>query len=163
MEDWERRAEAEADEALAAVDALRSRHLGDVGRELLHRGDVVAVRFADQSFVGVAVAAGSDLLTLRTASGDVDVWLGAALSLRVAERRRAGGLPHGSGAQTFTARLFEHEAAAAAVELGCPPLDLVLTGRLAAVAIDHVVLDDPDGQRWFLARPALGWIRPAVR
>lgn len=157
--EWERRADAEEDEALAARDALRSRRLSDVAVELLHRGDVVAVAFADERFVGTVLHAGDDLVVLRTATGDIDVCLTAPVALQVVERVRFGGLPRGGGAQTFTARLFEHEAAGATVEVGCPALGTTLRGRMAAVATDHVVLDDGVGTRWFLARTALAWVR----
>jgi hypothetical protein len=69
----ELRAEAEEYERLAALDALRSRKLGEVALELLHRGDVVAVELAHRSFVGTALYAAGDLLCLRTHTEDVDI------------------------------------------------------------------------------------------
>lgn len=135
------RAEAQEYERLAALDHLRHRRLPDVVLELLHRGDVVAVELARQSFVGTVVYAVADLLCLRTKTEDVDVWLEAPLTLHVLERARSGGLSRGVGPSSFRARLAEHEAAGTQVTIGRREQPAPLRGRIHAVALDHLVVE----------------------
>jgi hypothetical protein len=158
----ELRAEAQAYEALAAKDLLRRRSLPDVARELVHRGDRVQALTGSTTFAGVVTYAAGDLVCLRTPAGAVDLRLTGPLALRVVERVRTGGLPTGRGPAGFTARLHEHEASGVLLELGCPSLG-DLRGRIEAVAVDHVVLREADGQRCFVALRALAWVRPILR
>lgn len=138
----ELRAEAEEYEALAAKDLARSRTLRDVAMSACHRGDLVEVLVASGRFVGRVVAAAGDLASLETATEAVDVWLRAPLALRVVERARSGGRSTGGGAASFKARLAEHEASGVPLVVGTrlPPGEL--HGVIAAVAVDHVVLED---------------------
>lgn len=138
----ELRAEAEEYEALAAKDLARSRTLRDVTLSWCHRGDVVDAVTASGRFVGRVVYAAGDLTCMETATEAVDLWLRAPIVLRVVERARSGGQGTGRGASGFKARLAEHEASGVPLVLGTrlPPGDL--HGVLAAVAVDHVVLDD---------------------
>ena len=155
----ELRAEAEEYERLAAVDALRGRRLGDVALELLHRGDVVAVDLAGRSFTGAVVYTAGDLLCVRGAGSVVDVNLEAPLSLRVVERVRRGGAGRSGGPPGFKARLFEHEAGGGTVTLGTRLVVGELSGRIDAVAVDHVLLLDADGAPWHVALTAVDFVR----
>ncbi len=137
------RADAEEDERLAALEALRSRRLADVAIELLTHGDSVTATCAGRSFSGAVVHAAGDLLSLRTPAADVDIRLTTALRLRVGASQRSAGSSRRAGAPSFKARLCEHEAGGGVVEVGCLPAD-VLTGTIRAVAVDHVVLEDAD-------------------
>lgn len=157
--DPEWRAETEAFEELAARQVLRNRRLSDAALELLHRGDVVAVGGAGRRFTGTVVHAAGDLLCLRTAAGDVDLRAPATAAWSVLERRPGGGTGRAGGPASFKARLFEHEAVGAVLEFGVQALDESVVGRLAAVAVDHVVVDDHDRQRWYLPLAALVWVR----
>jgi hypothetical protein len=154
----ELRAEAEEYERLAAVDALRGRRLGDVALELLHRGDVVAVDLAGRSFTGAVVYTAGDLLCVRGAGSVVDVNLEAPLSLRVVERVRRGGAGRSGGPPGFKARLFEHEAAGTLVEIGCRLPVADLSGRIRAVAVDHLVVDQAGGDRRYVALRAIDYV-----
>ncbi|MGH8898568.1 MAG: hypothetical protein ACRDZ4_16500 [Egibacteraceae bacterium] len=155
----ELRAEAEEYERLAALDALRSRGLPEVALELLHRGDVVAVELARRSFVGTALYAAGDLLCLRTPTEDADIRMEAPLGLRVVERVRSGGLSRGVGSPSFKARLFEHEASGGEVVVGCRlSASGELTGRVHAVAVDHLVVEAVSGQRWYLSLRAVDYV-----
>jgi hypothetical protein len=154
----ELRAEAAEYEELAAKDILRSRGLGDVALELLHRGDVVGVALGGRAFTGTVTYAAGDLLCLRTPSLDVDLSLRAPLALQVVERVRAGGQARGRGPGSFLGRLRELEMALTPVELWCPALDLELRGPIVAVADDHVVIEGSEGQRWFVAREAVACV-----
>jgi hypothetical protein len=153
----ELRAEAEAYEELAATGLLRERRLADVALELLSRGDVVAVAFAGVTFTGTLTHAAGDLACVRTALADVDVHLGAPLVLRVVERTRAGGRSRRRDPASFGARLREHEASGALVGLGTT-MGAALRGRVGAVAVDHVVVDEVGGGRCFVARSALAYV-----
>lgn len=161
----ELRAEAAEYEQLAAKDRLRDRDLADVAAELLARGDLVTVALATRSFTGEVVHVGGDLVALRTAAGDVDVHLDGGSALTVVEPARVGGHGPSWGAQTFAARLAEHEAAGEPVELGArlalgaQPPGWVVVARIEAVARDHVVVV-ADGTRTFVAFAALEYVRP---
>ncbi|MDP8977479.1 MAG: hypothetical protein M3N17_02665 [Actinomycetota bacterium] len=151
----ELRAEAEEYERLAALDLLRGRTLADVARELVGRGDIVAVTAGGRTFVGPVVHAAGDLACVRAAGEDVDVNLPATAAVRVVERRRSGGSP-GAGPDSFKARLFEHERAGVPAEVGWAGERLL--GVVRAVAVDHVVMDDDDGQRWHLAIARIAYV-----
>lgn len=157
----ELRAEAAAYEELAAKDRLRGRTLADVAAEALARGDVVAVAVAGRTFTGSVTYAAGDLLCLRTAAGDeVDVRLGGDVALRVVRPVRAGGCTRPPGPSGFAARLAEHEAAGTLLEIGTRTPASGLVGRVDAVAVDHVVVTDVEGSRWFLARGAIDYVQP---
>jgi hypothetical protein len=156
----ELRAEAEAYEELAAKDLLRRRSLTDVALELVHRGDRVAVTVGETALAGVVVYAAGDLACLRTSAGDVDLRLTAGPLIRVIERVRSGGQPNGRGPASFVARLHEHEAAGSEMVLGGPGVRGEVRGRLAAVAGDHVVVDEDGGGRAYVGLPAIAWARP---
>lgn len=138
----ELRAEAEEYEALAARDLVRSRTLRDVALLACHRGDTVEVVTAGGRVVGTVVYAAGDLACLETATEAVDVWLRAPVGLRVVERARAGGRGSGRGAESFRARLSEHEAARVPLTLSTRLPGGEIAGVVEAVAVDHLVLRD---------------------
>lgn len=158
----ERRAEAAEYEELAARDALRERSLGAVARDLLARGDLVAVSVQGRTFTGTLTHAATDLVCLRTPAGeDIDVRLGDQVALRVVESVRAGGSSPAADPASFAARLAEHEAAGTVLEFGTRAPDGGLVGRVVAVATDHVVVAAlPSADRWFVARTALDYVLP---
>lgn len=146
----ELRAETEETERLAAQAGRRKRTLTDVARDLVARGDRVAVGVPGRLFTGVVTYAAGDLLVLQTAGGRVDVNLRAPAHLRVVERAPSGGAASGDGPSSFKARLFEIEMSGASVELGCTTVGQEQPGTIAAVAVDHLIWRDRDGQEWFL-------------
>lgn len=154
----ELRAEAAEWEQLAATDWLRRRSLADAARELLARGDRVAVRVGARRVHGEVCHVGEDLACVATVAGTVDVRLDGPAVWGVVQRVRAGGRSMAGGARRFTARLAEHEAAGA-------PVCLItgdggeIAGVIAAVAVDHAVVDGRDGTRWLvpLATVAAVW------
>jgi hypothetical protein len=106
-EQW--RLEEEEYARAAEQQWAHDRTLLDVARELMHRGDTVAIEMADTMFTGIVVAVGGDYLQLLTSGGPVDVCIGGTpLVLRVLERASAGGCRVIPGSQTFRARLLEH-------------------------------------------------------
>ncbi|MGH8929142.1 MAG: hypothetical protein ACRDZO_00505 [Egibacteraceae bacterium] len=139
------RAEAREYERLAALDHLRNRRLPDVALELLHRGDVTAVELARRTFTGTVVYAVADLLCLRTRTAQVDVWLEAPLTLHVLERVPDGGRSRTPGPSSFKGRLCEHEASGDEVTIGRRHHASELTGRIRAVALDHLVVEAGSG------------------
>lgn len=141
----ERLAEQAEYEELAAKDHLRRRELSDVVRELVHRGDRVTVVAGGQTFAGEFTHAAGDLACLRTRIGEVDLNLGVPTVIRVVERVAQGGRSPAGGAKSFKARLFEHEAAGFPVEVGGQVPGGELTGRIDAVATDHVVMSELNG------------------
>lgn len=154
----ELRAEAEEYERLAARDLLRGRNLQDAARELCHRGDVAALVMDSRTLVGEIVYAAGDLARVRTLNGDIDVNLRGVTALRVVERARSGGRSSGPGPTSFTARLFEHEASGERVEVSTRLPTGEVVGRIYAVAIDHIVLTDDDGQLWYVPFSAIDCI-----
>lgn len=155
----ELRADAAEWEQLAATDWLRRRSLADAARELLARGDRVAVRVAGRVAHGEVVHVGDDLACVDTPGGVVDVHLDGPAVWQVVQRVRAGGRAATPGARRFAARLAEHEAAGAPVCLVTSD-GTEAVGVIAAVAGDHVVLDAADGSRWLLPRTGLAAVWP---
>ena len=154
----ELRAEAAEWERVAALDALRRRSLADAARELLHRGDRVAVALAGRRWVGSVVHVGTDVACLGTAAGLVDVRLDGGAVWEVVQRARAGG-GTGGGPRTFRARLAARERAGERIGLTCPGLGVDPAGTLVALARDHVVLRGSSGQSLLvpLAGVAVVW------
>lgn len=152
------RADAEELERLAALAARRRRTFADVARDHMLRGDTVAVQVPAGRFVGLVVHVADDLVRLRTRSGEVDLRPRGPASLRVVERARHGGIDASRGPSSFTARLRELELAGARVELGVALGPDVLAGRLAAVAVDHVVLETGGGDV-HVTLAGLAWVR----
>lgn len=150
----ERRAEAAEYERLAALDLERNRRLTDVARELCHRGDVVAVTAGGRTFTGTVVAAVGDLARIRSPAAEVDLNLAAPVHLRVVERVREGGTVPVAGAESFRARLAEHEAAGEVVELAVTRPGGTIVARIRAASLDHVVLE-ADGQVSYLSIAAV--------
>lgn len=159
----ELRAEAAEYEAVAARDRLRDRTLADAAGELLVRGDLVAVAVPGRSFTGTLTHVAGDLACLRTPAGeDVDVCLSGIVALRVVEAVPAGGCSRGPGPSSFIARLAEHEAAGGVVEIGTRAHADGVVGRIEAVGIDHLVVTDADGSRWFVATRGVDYVVPRV-
>jgi len=165
-EDW--RVEEEEYTRAAAEQWAHGRGLVDVARELMHRGDTVAVAVGGHTFAGLLVHVGDDLLTVRTPSGPVDVHLALAragadmrvpapLVIRVVERARAGGRA-GGGPATFRARLLEHETDRVEVVMGSLPIGEELRGTLT-VGRDHVRLCDRDGRETLVPLAWVSWVR----
>lgn len=155
------RAEAAAYEQLAARDLLRGRRLSDVAREACARGDRVALVLPQRSFIGTVEHVAGDLACLRTPAGVVDVSLRAPITLQVVEQIRQGGHTPGPGPASFTARLFEREAAGTFLELGGRFPSGSFVARIEAVALDHVVLSDLADRTSFVAHAALDYVTPA--
>lgn len=140
----ELRAEAEAVEHAAATAARRRRDLTAVGRDLIARGDDVAVTVPGRQLRGTVVAAGDDWLGLATAHGRVDVPTRGPLTLTVAATGGTGGREPGGAPATFRGRLRQLEVAGTPVEVGVRGLPEVRTGRIAVVAPDHLALSTDD-------------------
>lgn len=153
------RAEAEESERDAAKAVRRARSLADVVRHLHARGDGVLVGALDRTFRGIVTAAADDFVSLATGSGRVDLRLGAVTWLRVAASTPSGGREAVGGVSSFKARLLEIELEGGTVEVGAHGLDDPVVGVLHAVALDHVVVRDLDGEEWFVPTAALVYLR----
>jgi hypothetical protein len=169
-EEW--RADEEEWSRAAAQQWAHGRSLLDVARELMHRGDTVAVVVGETSFTGEVVDVGDDCLRLRAGDdtvdvrltvpvpgmGDRDVGAGPApVVLRVLRRARAGGRSGSDGASTLRARLLEYEADGAEIELGSALFHADLVGRLT-VGRDHVHVRDRDGGETYVPLPWISWV-----
>lgn len=90
-EEW--RAEQEAATADAAADYFRRRTMQEHLRELMHRGDRLAVTVAGFRMAGVPEEVGNDLLAIRALFGRVDIQLSPFVPLwfEPVERATAGG------------------------------------------------------------------------
>jgi len=169
------RVEEEEWSRAAAAQWAHGRTLVDIARELMHRGDTVAVTAGGATFTGEVTDVGLDVLRLRTAAGPVDVQLGAVTTgsgehrhvrlpapvvLRVIARARSGGRRAGGGPETFRARLLEHEADAAEVVIGSTLLGEELWGMLT-VGRDQLLVSDRDGSETYLPLAWISWVRRA--
>ncbi len=143
----------------------------------MHRGDRVAVTAGATTFTGTVTHVGLDVLRVGTPGGTTDVNLAAVTTgtgerrrarlpapvvLRVIERARAGGRRASGGAETFRARLLEHEADSLAVVVGSFLLDEELRGTLT-VGHDQVCVADRDGRETYVPVGWVSWValRPA--
>jgi hypothetical protein len=135
------------------------RTLLDVLRACMHRGDTVALAFADRTFTGVVTAVGADLARVETVDGSVDAHLGAtaACSLRVITTARAGGERGDPSVATFRARLLHLEGGV--VQLGVRAPDDAVVGELR-VGRDQVSVVDRDGARRYVPITSVSWVRP---
>ncbi|MDJ0959426.1 MAG: hypothetical protein QNJ88_02130 [Acidimicrobiia bacterium] len=143
---------AEEDEYAAAKAQLRARTLEHVAYELLARGDTVAVTIGADVVQGIVMHAKGDLLCLETASGDrCDVRLGAPAAIHVVQRATSPGRARDRfGAESFVARLRELELEEIPVMIVGPMRRDPVVGTIAAVASDHVLLRNDDGD-WYLS------------
>jgi hypothetical protein len=171
-EQW--RAEEEEYGRAAAAQWAHGRRLVDIARELMHRGDTVAVSTGEATFTGQVTQVGADLVQLGTPAGRVDLHLAALTTgagdsrrarllapvvVRVVERARAGGRRSGATSETFRARLLEYEAEAAEVVVGSVLLSEQLRGALT-VGRDQLRVCDPAGRETYLPIAWVSWVMP---
>jgi hypothetical protein len=115
--EWRR----EEEEYLRAAEEhwAHQRTMRDVVRELMHRGDTVAVTVGPTTRTGRVVTVGEDWFELAGPAGSADLRLEAPdLVVRVLERAHDGGCRGDAGSRTFRARLLEHEMAGGRVVVG---------------------------------------------
>ncbi|HEX5614344.1 MAG TPA: hypothetical protein VFZ83_04255 [Acidimicrobiia bacterium] len=138
--EWRAEQEALIDDA--AEEWRHQRTLAEVARECMHRGDRVRVVVRGHQLHGEVLEVGHDLLSLRTATGRVDVHLDASVPVLVQpERAKSGGARDVAGAGSFRSALLARETNGPVV-LGTTIADDALEGRLV-VGHDHVcVIDD---------------------
>lgn len=132
-------AEAAEDERLSEILRRRQQDLGDLARDLVHRGDLVRAEMVGQTFSGQLIFAGSDYATLETSDAHVDIRLDAAVW--TIQESPAGGHEQSGGSKTLRARLAETSAAEETVRVitdeGRPYI-----GSIEIVAGDHVEVVD---------------------
>lgn len=133
-------------EAMALQARWRTRRIVDVAREVMVRGDPVEVLLPGLVLRGLVVHVGEDLFVVDAWSvGPVDVAVRAGPRLRPVEDGQGEGLPPGRGARIFVARLTEHEVTGQRMVVALDDGDRV-EGLIAAVAVDHVLLEGPRGE-----------------
>jgi hypothetical protein len=141
----ELRAEAEITEQETHIGRLRKLGMSDVGRAAMHRGDVVSLITATHTITGSPVYVGKDYLVCQTQTEIVDAPFERVV-IRV-ERRPEGGHTTRGGSITFRARLSEFEQSGETVTLTTADAALEIRGRIAIVARDHCIVEDPEGPR----------------
>lgn len=153
------RADAEEGERLAELARLRGRSLGELAAELRDRGDRIRLTAAGRSFVGTIDDSGKDHCTLRTQAGTVEVAFGGRPVHLIVEEPHATDVPDRRPyAATFRSRLRELEMDGHEIEIGAAGMPDALRGRIAAVAQDHIVVDDPDARRWYVTWESIGYV-----
>lgn len=155
------RADAEEDEALAALAHLRARTLDDLAREAVNRGDELSVRAGTRVWQGTAIDAGASWLCVHNGAQTIDIRLEAITLLTVVRTVRDGGGPLGTGARSWRARMAERELTGEVVEVGLVD-GQSLGGRLVAAAGDHLLIDARTG-RSVAPTAAIAWVRSAPR
>lgn len=155
-EEW--RLEEEEYTRAAEQHWAHSRTLRDVVRELMHRGDVIAIEVGHTTFSGTIVAVGDDYLQLLTPTGPVDVRLdGVPLVVRVIERAQAGGCRAEPGSRSFRARLLEHEMTDGEITVGSSAGRDELSGTIV-VGRDQVRVSGGTGET-YLPIAGIAWVR----
>ncbi len=155
----EMRLEAEMLEQDAASVELRRREIGDVAVELMSRGDVVTAIAGERQIQGRFEFARGEIASLRTSVGLVDVHLTPGVVLRVDERTSQGGQAPRSGSETMRARMLEHELSSRRVTLWAPATATEVTGAVAAVGKDHVIVSDVDDADWVFRLEDVAWVQ----
>jgi hypothetical protein len=140
-----------------------SRHLLDVARECMYRGDTVVFTTSSSAVRGRVVAVGLDTLRIAVADSLVDVHTtrDATFVLRVEKRARTGGTRGDDSPLSFRARLLEHEVAGHPVQLTMNPSTGGIEGALR-VGADHVRVIDRDGAASYVPFAAIAWVRAAT-
>jgi hypothetical protein len=141
----ELRAEAEVAEYETQIGRLRRLGLSDVARSAMHRGDLISLITATRTITGLPVFTGRDYLVCQTQAEVVDAPFERVL-LRV-ERKPKGGHTTRGGSHTFKARLSELEQTGELVTIVTADAGIEIVGRLAVVAMDHCIIEEPDGSR----------------
>lgn len=148
--DAEMRRELEAGEREAEKLAAKQRSFPDIARSLVDRGDTVTVAFDGLELTGVGVYARGDLLTLHIRSALVEANLAAVDWIRVDASSATGGRSSPTEAESFTARLGLLELTGETVEVIGRGGEPRVTGVIAAVARDHVMVRTADRREWFI-------------
>lgn len=156
-EEW--RAEEEAAGADAAEQWRHTRSLCDRLVECMHRGDPVAAVVAGTRFTGEVVEVSTDLLSLQTYAGRVDVHLAdpVPLALHVVERVKSGGHAGTVSMGGFRGRLLARESDGAEVTLGAGVPPEAYDGTLR-VGSDHVCVVGRGGGEVFLALSSVAFV-----
>lgn len=155
----EMRQEAEMVEQFAAAVEDRRRTMADLATELLSRGDIVTVIAGERSLRGRLNYARGHIASLETAAGGVDVHLTAGVALRIDERSTSGGSGSRAGSDTLRARLLEHEMAGSDIEVWAPDHGIGVSGSIAAVGKDHVIVRERTDTEWVLQLAQIAWVR----
>lgn len=153
------RAEAEEGERLAARAALRRRTLVDVAVAAAERGETLTVLCGERRFSGGVRHAAKDLLTIVAPGGPVHVNLAGAVVVHVGRAGPGRDERTGEDTPSFKARLFELELAGTELDVGIGVSPGELVGCIRAVAVDHVLVDADDGERWAVALGSVRWVR----
>ncbi len=135
--------------ARAALEQwTHQRTLGDVARELMHRGDNVAVLSNGTAFSGRIIEVGRDVVVVATVLGKVDIHLEAPVMLRVVERAKSGGT-RGGGVNSFRARMAEREMDGDEVIVGTVLTRHTLRGAIM-LGRDHLHVRDRFGAETYV-------------
>ena len=149
--------EAAEDEQLTELLRKRGRTMTDVMKEIANRGDRVTLQFGDHSFGGVVTHAGLDYATVQAPGQSADVRFDTATWSVVPSNDRSEARV--GGAQTFRELLNELSAAKSRIRLALPD-NTTVVGQIAAVATDHLEVNDADGRLLYLPfEVVLGLIR----
>jgi hypothetical protein len=140
--------EAAEDEELTTLQDRRRLTMSDLAKEMVNRGERVAVQYGGHSFSGLVVGGGVDHVTIEGSGQQADVLLeGAYWSVIHGDRpEKAPGV---ATDETIHARLAEHAERRSTVRLAVPSGELVI-GRVSVVSQDHVEVADADGRHIYV-------------
>jgi hypothetical protein len=135
--------ELEITEAETELGRLRRRDLKAVLEQAMHRGDRVSVITRCGTYGGEVDYVGNDYVTVLALDAAADIRF-ERCALRV-HRVASGGHTVTGGSRTFKARLAEYAATGEVVTLFAPDLRMTLRGIVTVVAVDHVIVAQPEG------------------
>jgi hypothetical protein len=151
---------AEEDEFWAMKQARRAGTLAEIAYDAMSRGDLLEVWAAESVFRGFVRHTKGDLLVLENQI-HVDVNLGGPIVIRVIEPGAAAGKGVVTGgANSFAARLAEHEQQQALVDFIVPFTSAPVSGRVLIRAEDHVIAKGADSREWVVP---LKWLAAVVK
>ncbi|HVM00834.1 MAG TPA: hypothetical protein VM324_16210 [Egibacteraceae bacterium] len=174
------RAEWRAERRAAELEALRDHHsrrtIADVLVEAMRRGDTVTLQLGPhRRITGTVTDAGRDFavvenaherLAARVADRDGHPYLGPELLVEIRGRAHTGGAQPTKPSATFRSVLqrFDFDAQAdprARIEIGTTLRCQPLTGRVQALAADHLYLIDEDDTQHFAPLSTITYVARA--
>jgi len=151
---------AEEDEYWAMKQARRTRALSEIAYDSMSGGDLLEIWAGDSVFRGFVRHTRGDLLVLES-QVHVDVNLEGPIVMRVIKAGAAAGKGVVTGgANSFAARLAEHEQQQAMVDIIVPFASAPVSGRVMIRAADHVIVEGADSQEWIVP---LKWLSAVVK
>jgi hypothetical protein len=146
-------------ESDAELARTKERGFPDVAWEAMQRGDEVVFSSGDHTFRGHLVAVRNDFAMLTTGTATVGINLRVIDAIHCLRRPETEGRAGDRTFGSFDAYLMHLEADERLVRVLGRNGTIDVTGRLRAVADDHVLVTDADHSEWAVSLKSLAFIQ----